>query len=72
MHIRAKILLIVAIPIISSAILAGFGLFSFYSMKETINKVTHLESDRATMLEADRDAYQAFLGEINIVSADYR
>ncbi len=69
MKIRAKILLLVSIPIISSAVLAGLGLFSFNRMKETINNITILENDRATMIEADRDAYQAYLSEVESISA---
>ena len=70
MKIRTKIFLIISMPVVSTAVIALLGLYSFYHMRLTIGNVTALEADRATMIEGDRDAYQAFIGELESVSAD--
>ena len=70
MKIRTKIFLIISMPVVSTAVIALLGLYSFYQMRLTISNVTALEADRATMIEGDRDAYQAFIGELESVSAD--
>ena len=69
MKIKNKILLIVGIPILSTAVVAVLGFYSFSQMKNTISKVSVLENDRASMLEADRDAYQAYNSELECLTA---
>ena len=69
MKIKNKIMLIVGIPILSTALVAVLGFYSFNQMKNTISKVTVLESDRASMLEADRDAYQAYNSALECLTA---
>ena len=69
MKIKNKILLIVGIPVLSTAVIAGLGFYSFTQMKNTITRISVLENDRASMLEADRDAYQAYNSELECLTA---
>ncbi len=61
MKIRNKMLLIVGIPLLSILLIFIIGLSSFSRIQSTIAQMSHLQNDRATMIDADRDAYQAYL-----------
>ena len=63
MSIRWKFVLMIGIPMLAILLIFGIGLYSFYEIKNTSNEVDRLQNNRATMIDADRDAYQAFLAE---------
>lgn len=63
MSLKQQILLIVGIPILGMIIIFGLGLQSFSSISSSVDELMTIENDLATMLNGDRDAYQAFLSE---------
>ena len=59
MSIKWKLLLMVGLPISAMVVIFVVGLVSFYSIDGSMGEVNQLHMDRATMIDADRDAYQA-------------
>ncbi len=59
MKLRMKFTLITAIPIFGILLILFVGLFSFNSMKSNIVHLNTIQADYATILNADRDGYQA-------------
>ena len=59
MSIKWKLLLMVGLPISAMVVIFVVGLASFYSIDGNMGEVNQLHLDRATMIDADRDAYQA-------------
>ncbi len=59
MSIKWKLLLMVGLPIAAIIIIFAEGLSSFYVVDTNIVDVNKLHMNRATMIDADRDAYQA-------------
>jgi len=64
MKIKVKFILMVAIPIAAIAVLVIVGLTSFLSIRNSTTNIDAIQEDRATMLEGDRDAYQAYVAQI--------
>lgn len=63
MTLRKKLNWILAIPLIGMAVIFLLGIVIFFSFKKNLDIINTWQNDRATMIDADRDAYQAFLGE---------
>jgi methyl-accepting chemotaxis protein len=72
MKIRGKFTFMVGIPIIAIAVILTIGVVSFVRIQDTIQEVAVIQDDRATMIDADRDAYQAYLAEIRATEATDR
>jgi methyl-accepting chemotaxis protein len=69
MKLKTQFLVLVGIPIIGMLIVFVVGITSFTNLRGQIEELNSLHSDYETMLEADRDAYQAFLAEDNAMEA---
>ncbi|WP_319559258.1 methyl-accepting chemotaxis protein [Marispirochaeta sp.] len=63
MKLRQQFLLIVGIPIAGILLIFATGYFSFTSLENEVDMLDTIQQDRATLLNADRDAYQGFLAE---------
>ena len=59
MNIRFKLLAMVGLPVGAIVIILAVGLSSFYTIDSNMEHVNVLHMDRATMINSDRDAYQA-------------
>jgi|GEM_PF-649097 methyl-accepting chemotaxis protein len=59
MKIKFKMFIMVGVPVVALLIISLLGLTSFDGIKKDIDRVNSLHLDRATMIDADRDAYQA-------------
>lgn len=70
MKIRVKFSLMVGIPVAAAIIIAVIGLLSFDKINEIASDLNRLHIDRATMIDADRDAYQAFLATILVMESE--
>ena len=69
MLIKTKFSIIVAIPIISIFGIFMVGIINFLNIKTDIQEVLELQNDRIMISEADRDAYQALVSEMNSTGA---
>lgn len=69
MKIREKMFLIIGIPLISIFIIFTLGLISFSRISKTVLQMKQLEDDMITMVEGDRDAYQAKIAVIDSISS---
>jgi Methyl-accepting chemotaxis protein len=69
MGIKWKLLLMVGLPVSAMIIIFAVGLSSFYIIESTMDEVNMLHMDRATMIDADRDAYQAQMSAIDSLKA---
>ncbi|MFW5499226.1 MULTISPECIES: methyl-accepting chemotaxis protein [unclassified Maridesulfovibrio] len=65
MKIKFKMLIMVGVPVAALLLLSALGLFSLEVIKTNVGLVNTLHLDRATMIDADRDAYQAQLAMID-------
>ncbi|BCS89138.1 methyl-accepting chemotaxis protein [Pseudodesulfovibrio sediminis] len=72
MGIKLKLLLLVGLPVAAMVIIFGVGLTSFYVIDSDMTEVNALHLDRATMIDADRDAYQAQVGVMEVFEAHSR
>lgn len=70
MGIKWKLLAMVGLPIAAIAIIFVVGLTSFYVIDSSISSTNSLHMDRATMLDADRDAYQAQMAVMESLTAE--
>ena len=66
MKIRSQFYLIAGIPLGGIIIIFITGLINFSSLGTSIDHSNTIHFDRAIMLNADRDAYQAYLSELII------
>ena len=65
MKIRTKFTVMAGIPIAAIIIIIlAVGLVSFTRIKTMVSDVGVIQADRATMIDADRDAYQAYLAQV--------
>ncbi|THB63333.1 MAG: methyl-accepting chemotaxis protein [Desulfovibrio sp.] len=69
MSIRAKLLFMVGVPITALLAITVLGLFSIWGIEDTMGEVNSLHMDRATMIDADRDAYQAQMALVMVARA---
>ncbi|MBN2618385.1 MAG: HAMP domain-containing protein [Spirochaetales bacterium] len=69
MKIRNKLLVIVAIPSFAILLIFFIGLTSFFRIENFTQITTKLQNDKSTMIDADRDAYQAFVSSIKAGTA---
>ena len=69
MKLRSQFVLISGVPVLGIAIIFVIGIFAFNGLKEDIQHLLHFEEDRATMLNADRDAYQVLVTELNALES---
>lgn len=69
MSIKWKLLLMVGLPVMAMVIIFGVGLTSFNVIDSDMGEVNTLHLDRATMIDADRDAYQAQVAVMEAVEA---
>ncbi len=66
MKLRNQFYLIAGIPIAGIIVIFTTGIISFSSIRTSMEHINLIQSDRATLLNADRDAYQAYLSELLI------
>ena len=69
MSLRKQFLLIIGIPSVGIILILLVGLFSFFSFRTTIGELSTIQQDRASILNADRDAYQAYLAQITAMNS---
>lgn len=69
MSIKVKLLLMVGVPVVAMIIIFAAGLTSFHVIENDMDSVNTLHMDRATMIDADRDAYQAQVAVMDAVAA---
>jgi methyl-accepting chemotaxis protein len=67
MGIKWKLLLITGLPVSAILIIFAVGIVSFNILDSHMVTVNELNMDRATMIDADRDAYQA---QVEIMKAE--
>ncbi len=63
MKLGGKFTVMIGIPILGMAIIFALGIFSFNRLESNINGLNRLHSEYETMIQGDRDAYQAFVAE---------
>ncbi|MBU2514114.1 HAMP domain-containing protein [bacterium] len=63
MSLIKQFLIIIGIPLLGMVIIFIVGIQNFGSIKKGVRALMELENERVTMVNADRDAYQAFLNE---------
>jgi methyl-accepting chemotaxis protein len=63
MKIRRKFIVMIGIPLFAILMIFVIGFISFSSITSTVEYLNTLQNDRATMIDSDRDAYQAYLSE---------
>ena len=63
MKLGGKFTVMIGIPILGMAIIFALGIFSFNRLESNINVLNRLHSEYETMIQGDRDAYQAFVAE---------
>ena len=69
MKLRNQFSLILGVPLLGIAAIFLIGFFGFTSLKTEIEHLMQFEEERATMLNADRDAYQVLVSEKNTLSS---
>jgi len=69
MSIKWKLLLMVGLPISAIIIILAIGLYSFNTIDSHTVAMNGLHMDRATMINADRDAYQAQVAIMDAMDA---
>ena len=72
MSIKWKLLLMVALPVAAMLIIFTEGMISFYTIETDMEKTNTLHMDRAMMIDADRDAYQAQVAVMGALEATSR
>ncbi|MGX9365401.1 HAMP domain-containing methyl-accepting chemotaxis protein [Desulfoplanes sp. PS50] len=70
MTIRAKLLLMVGVPIVALLAILAIGLFGFMDLDGSMRDVNAIHMDRATMIDGDRDAYQGQMAVFMARQAD--
>ena len=70
MNIRFKLLAMVGLPVGAIVIILAVGLSSFYTIDSNMEHVNALHMDRATMINGDRDAYQAQVAVMEAIRAN--
>jgi methyl-accepting chemotaxis protein len=68
MNLKKQFLIIAGMPLLGMLIIFITGGLSFLNLQEEIASLMQLETERATMINADRDAYQAFLAEKDAIN----
>ena len=68
MNLNKQFLIIAGIPLLGMLIIFLTGGLNFLSLQKEITVLMQLETERATMINADRDAYQAFLEEKDAIN----
>lgn len=61
MKLKKQFTIIVGLPLIGMLAIFMIGSYAFLNLKQEVNNLMELENERATMINADRDAYQAFV-----------
>ena len=69
MKLKYQFSLIAGIPLMGIILIFLLGFFGFTTVKRGISYVEKLQNSRATILNADRDAYQALVAETHALSA---
>ncbi len=70
MKIQYKLFLMVGLPISALLAISIIGLVNFWNLKNEIQVTNTLHLDRATMINGDRDAYQAQRALEMVIDAD--
>ncbi|MEF2231613.1 MAG: methyl-accepting chemotaxis protein [Pseudodesulfovibrio sp.] len=70
MNIKLKLLAMVGLPVGAIVIILVVGLSSFYTIDSNMAQVNELHMDRASMIDADRDAYQAQVAVMEAIEAN--
>ncbi len=65
MKLKYQFVIIAGIPLLGIAVIFLFGIFGLNSLGTGIKSVMEIQERRATILNADRDAYQVLVSEIN-------
>lgn len=63
MGIKGKLTILVGMPIFGMIAIVCVGVFFFTDIRNSLDAISQLTDEQATILEADRDAYQAFLAQ---------
>lgn len=69
MKLRSQFFLIAGVPLLGIAVIFIIGILSFNSLREDTKHLISFEADRATMIHADRDAYQVYVSELKAEKA---
>lgn len=69
MKLKNKLILMVLIPILGMSIIFLSEITLYFRMLESIEHLNQLQTELQTMLNADRDGYQALLAEINAIDS---
>lgn len=64
MKLKGQFLIIVGVPLLGLATIFAIGIISFAWVKGDMEHLINFQEDRATMLNADRDAYQVLVSEL--------
>lgn len=70
MKIRGKFMFLGGLPISAILILLIVGFVGFHQIRNAVVEANTIQSDQTTMVDADRDGYQAFLAISDAVSSD--
>ncbi|MBB6480201.1 HAMP domain-containing methyl-accepting chemotaxis protein [Spirochaeta isovalerica] len=64
MKLRVQFIFISGVPLLGIAVIFLIGLLAFNRINSGMDEMISLQNDRATMLNADRDAYQVYVTEL--------
>ncbi|MBN2656084.1 MAG: hypothetical protein JXR86_03430 [Spirochaetales bacterium] len=64
MKLRSQFILIIGVPLLGIAVIFLIGILAFNRINIEMNGMVSLQNDRATMINADRDAYQVYVSEL--------
>ena len=70
MKIKFKMLIMVGVPVLALIVLFILGFSSFKGIERIVERVNTLHLNRATMIDADRDAYQAQMAMLDAERAE--
>lgn len=70
MKLRSQFAMILGVPLLGIAVIFLIGFFGFNRLKTDIGHLLLFEEGRATMLNADRDAYQVLVSEKNALASN--
>ena len=68
MKLRAKFGAVIAVPLLGMMIILGVGLASFVRLRQLVLDLNQTQFDRALVIDADRDAYQAQLAKARVLT----
>ncbi len=69
MRLKGKFLVITGLPIVGLLTVFVVGLMNFGNLAQAITELNQIQEDQASLINADRDAYQALTAEFNARTA---